>query len=198
MKRYDIDKIFTRLMGEYLEDGYLLNTNTMSGHQGEVAKVDLRKGDEVIRLVLEKGTNWNSNADWYAITIGRCVEPVRKEDWATIWTSKLEEIDRYCIYQIGKDWYTGIEGYAKRCSEKRHARWKNGWYHVDPLTNSHRDLPDSCRKVILNRVRSMNGFKSVKLCDITKVRRVVNPNGTIEFVADVRHRTVVVGTVKCA
>ena len=197
MKRIEIDKIFARMLGEYLAKGYVVNTNTMGGHQGEVAKVDLRKGDDVLRMSLDKGRDWKADADWYVLTVGRATEPVRKEDGAIIWTERCDEIERHVFYQIGKDWFSGIEAYTKDCVQKRHARWKNGWSHVDPLTND-RDLPDSCRKVALGILRKMDRCHSVKLCDIKKVRRVRYYDGSVRFVADVRNKSVVIGAVKCA
>lgn len=53
MKRTELDVIFTNKVNEYLARGYVFNTNTMSGSQGEIAHVDLRKGDEILRIVMD-------------------------------------------------------------------------------------------------------------------------------------------------
>lgn len=43
----DIEALFTRKVAEYLADGYIFNTKTMSGSQ-----VDLKKGKSFVRISL--------------------------------------------------------------------------------------------------------------------------------------------------
>ena len=52
MKSAEINAIYAAKAAEYLAAGYTINTNSMNGSQGEIAKIDFRKGDEVIRLML--------------------------------------------------------------------------------------------------------------------------------------------------
>jgi len=198
MKRFDIDKIFTRMMGEYLEKGYVIHTSTMSGHQGEVAKVDLYKGDDIIRMNLAKMNDWHKDTDGYVLTVGRATKWFNSGDGSIIWTKECEDIERHSFWRIGKDWFTGFEDYAEKCSNLRRNRWKDDWSNVDPLTESRRDLPDSCRKVVLGRIRKMDGCHSVKLSDIKKVRKIRYDDGSAIYVADVRNKSVTVGTVNCA
>ena len=49
----DINKLFTDKMMEYINDGYIVNTNTMGGTQGEQAMVDLTNGEYIIRLYID-------------------------------------------------------------------------------------------------------------------------------------------------
>ena len=48
----DINKMFTAEVSKYLARGYHFNTASMSGSQGETAKVDLTNGTEIIRVLL--------------------------------------------------------------------------------------------------------------------------------------------------
>ena len=72
MKRTELDVIFTNKVNEYLARGYVFNTNTMSGSQGEIAHVDLRKGDEILRIVMDGKYDWRNLVfskiaeNWYA------------------------------------------------------------------------------------------------------------------------------------
>ena len=43
-KTKDINELFTKVVNKYLAKGYVFNLNTMSGSQGEIAKVDLTNG----------------------------------------------------------------------------------------------------------------------------------------------------------
>ena len=51
MKYSDINKMFTTEVNKYLAQGYRFNTASMNGSQGELAKVDLTNGTEIIRIV---------------------------------------------------------------------------------------------------------------------------------------------------
>ena len=195
MKRYDIDKIFARMLNEYLNDGYVINTNTMGGHQGEIAKVDLMKDGVFLRMNLERGNDWKKNCDSFILTVGKTTRYIRTDRYETVWNRELEEVDRHVFWQIGEDWYTGIWEYAEACSKKREARFRASYTNVDPLTTKSRDLPDVCRKIVLNRVRSLPRCKSVKLSDIKKVRRSQDYDGGVRYVADVRDTSVTVGKV---
>ena len=78
MKHIEIEAIMTAKVAEYITKGYTFSTTTMSGHQGEIAKIDLRKGDEVIRVMLATETEWTDNGTREVVifTIGRSTENV--------------------------------------------------------------------------------------------------------------------------
>lgn len=198
MRRAEIDKIFARMLGEYLADGYVINTNTMGGSQGEIAKVDLMKDGVFVRMSLWKDHNFRKpNADYYVLKVGKTSEPIRKGDHEIVWTDNLDEVERHVIYQIGKDWYSGNPEYTEDCMRKNSARLHNSWKHFDPLTMPCRYLPDSCRKAVLNRVRKMDGCHSVKLSDIKNVRKLID-DWHVMFMVDVRNKTVAIGDVRIA
>ena len=50
MKFADINKRYTEIVNEYIAKGYTINTATMSGSQGEIAKIDFTDGTEIIRI----------------------------------------------------------------------------------------------------------------------------------------------------
>ena len=62
----------------YLDDGIMINPGTMSGTQGEIARIDFSDGSAVIRLTLE---SWHDH-DWehkrpdeYGYQIVRAIHP---------------------------------------------------------------------------------------------------------------------------
>ena len=61
MKSTDINAIYAEKVAEFLNAGYQINTNTMNGSQGEIAKIDFRKGNEVIRVLLHSETVWGEH-----------------------------------------------------------------------------------------------------------------------------------------
>ena len=60
MKYIDINQKFTAKVAEYIAKGYTINTATMSGSQGEVAHVDLTDGKQVVRVLLDSFTEYDS------------------------------------------------------------------------------------------------------------------------------------------
>ena len=42
MKRSDIDKVFTAYVAQLISNGYSIWSESMAGHQGEIAKILLR------------------------------------------------------------------------------------------------------------------------------------------------------------
>ena len=185
MKRFDIDKIFARLVKEYIDDGYVINSDTMGGHQGEVAKVDLMKDGTFIRISLNKGYECYhiETNDTLYLVVGKRTTPIGK--WETVWTKDLEDVERHVFWQIGKDWWTGFEEFAKKCYAKRYARWCRRYDHIDTLKVGVVFFPASAKKVILEKVRNLPRCRSVRPCDIGDVWRV-RENGKMNFKAKVR------------
>lgn len=49
----DIQDFYTKVLNSYLTEGYTVNITSMSGSQGEDAKIDLVKGDYVVRILAD-------------------------------------------------------------------------------------------------------------------------------------------------
>ena len=58
MNQNDINRMFTEKVTELISQGYQINPATMSGSQGEYAHVDLRKGTEIIRVLLDDASDF--------------------------------------------------------------------------------------------------------------------------------------------
>ena len=93
----NINKRFSEIVTEYLNKGYTFNTATMGGSQGEVAKVDLTDGTNIIRISIESFSNWQENIEGLEIVIGRDTKGQVKANgsnryYNTIWGNDLEII----------------------------------------------------------------------------------------------------------
>ena len=109
MKRNELDAIFTAKVNEYLANGYMINTNTMGGNQGEIAHVDFRKDDEVARLLMETECD-QLDRNVVRITIGRSANQINPlQESATIWNGNLEIIEEFVFLKESKDRFTPIE-----------------------------------------------------------------------------------------
>ena len=141
MKFVEINKRFTEKVMEYLNKGWIINTSSLSGHQGEIGKVDVTDGKQIIRILLERKCGYR--VDSIVLTVGRSTEdviPNKDDNWSTIWNSRLDIISQEIFYQIGErdsDWYGTLEE-KSRVQEVRNTRYRNsnkGYGRVD-ITNN--------------------------------------------------------------
>ena len=167
MKRQDISKRFTEIVTEYIGKGYIFSTTTMSGSQGEEAKVDLTNGKEVIRVLLDRFSE--PRHEGLLILVGRApadTEP-NCERSDNIWNSKLEVVAEERFYEVGNSLgggkFYGTKEESDAARELRFDRWAKKGRDVTIV------LPDAARKVALRWMKKRPGHKSMKLSDIEEV-----------------------------
>lgn len=130
MKFIDINKRFSEIVSSFLTAGYQFNTATMGGSQGEVAKVDLTNGTEIIRIVLESFFTYDGVClDGYRIITGVSTDnliPNSSND-QTFWTSHMsvrECEEYYKLYSISyNDIVFGTKDDAIAIAKKKNERW---------------------------------------------------------------------------
>lgn len=175
MNSKQIESIFTAKVTEYIENGYIINLGTMAGSQGEIGKVDLRKGDEVIRLVLHDDTDFDHYTDIVVFTIGRVT--MKRDDKApfkhfcnTIWNHKLEIIEQRTWYKVSKrrDYYIESMDELEAIEEKREAREIARDTHLK-VCNPRRD---EALAVVLKYIRKQPKCSRKKVNDIQSVQRI--------------------------
>ena len=76
MTKQDIRKVYTDQVAQLLNQGYTIFPDTMGGCQGEIAHIDLTKGSEILRVLLERGLCWDHlddgfHGDVVTLTVGR-------------------------------------------------------------------------------------------------------------------------------
>lgn len=162
MKRTELDTIFTNKVNEYLARGYVFNTNTMGGSQGEIAHVDLRKDDEILRVVMDREYDWH-NGDKIHILVGRNTNHVNlsRESRETVWNSDLEIIEDLVFAKIAENWYASEEegAAANALKNKRYSS-----RHIP----AEKDLPVTAS--LIRALKNRKGFTNATRNNIT-VRR---------------------------
>lgn len=96
MKYAEVNKRFSEIVVEYIGKGYVINTGTMGGSQGEIARVDLTDGSEIIRVYADTFADYENMVEGVEVVVGRaekCVEPNEKNT-ARIWNDRVEIISR--------------------------------------------------------------------------------------------------------
>lgn len=170
----DIEAIFTKKVTEYIQKGYVFSVATMSGHQGEIGKVDLRNEHEVVRIMLTSSTDYRTNTKAIVLTIGRTERNERKgfelNDMAeTIWNDKLEVIEQRKFYMISErdEVFTEDAAEYEAIAEKQMARMRERYEK-----KAKHFTGDAMRKAVLPFVRRQSKCKCAKLSDIKEIVKV--------------------------
>lgn len=173
MKFAEIEAIFTKKVTEYIVNGYSINVSTMGGHQGEIAKVDLRKGTEIIRVFLE--TRYGDFFTSIALVVGRNTDEriansKGNQFGDTIWNERLEIIEEVIFWQMqkrkrGTDYY--LEGEAgEQAMNKSWSRARSNFVDEHPPRTF-----EGVEKIVAKAVRrhlNRPGFKSQNVCKVWK------------------------------
>lgn len=167
MNRNDINRIFTEQVSALLAQGYQINLDTMRGSQGEIGKVDLRKGDEILRVLLYSEASYGESYDGYFIIIvGRNADRLWHGWDNTIWNSHLEVISEIKLAKITNDYFVTVEE-GKVATDRRYEH-RNRKYSVP----SRVPLGDAFKSPALRWLRKQPRMKSCKLEDIESVTRL--------------------------
>lgn len=112
MNRNDIDRAFTAKVTELLAQGYQINPATMGGSQGEIAHVDLRKGSDTLRVLLESESGFGADPDHLRLAVGRCTEELDQQTFRsarTIWNNRLEILSEIKFAKVTDEYFTDME-----------------------------------------------------------------------------------------
>ena len=173
MNQNDINRAFTEKVTELLDRGYQIYPGTMGGLQGEIANVDLYRGDEIIRVLLERTIGHSEKPDGVRLIVGRNTDRIRMNRFDTlgntIWNSHLEILSEIEFCQIGENYYTDAET-GRAIQKKRDAR------RSMRRENIRRDLSDAFKCAVLKYVQRQPRMKSCRLSVITRVTRVNRSN----------------------
>jgi len=169
MNQNDINRMFTEKVSELIGQGYQINPATMSGSQGEYGHVDLRKGTDIIRVLLDDGSDYEEGVDFMRLVVGRCTDQIRMGTFDrlgnTIWNNRLEILFEIKFAKIAEDYFTDMET-GVQMRRKRYLRWKQ------KDRRARRDLPDAFKSVALRYVQKQPRMKTCKLSEIERVTRV--------------------------
>lgn len=178
MKYADINRRYTEIVAEYISKGYAINTATMSGSQGEVAKVDLTNGKEIVRVMLN--TFFNHGDLWLEgieLAVGRCTDstvPNSSNDYNTFWSSNSEIIFSEKFFEIGskhsREKFYGTEEEAANAREIYFQRARvRGYRSSTPEVDITERALEIAKRIATTRL----GVRRIRRCDL----RIVNRGG---------------------
>lgn len=179
MKHNDIETVMSAKVAEYITKGYILSTTTMSGHQGEVAKVDVKKGNEIIRILLTSEISWDDEGTIQktTLTVGRAQDKVHSNSpfdtmATTIWNNRLDIIEKTVWYSVDSsaDYFSEDKAEILAQHKKQMERWRMREAMRD-LKNGTNVTGDKAKLVALAFVRKQRGEKRAKVEDIASIHR---------------------------
>lgn len=160
MKYADINRKYTEIVAQYMSKGYTINTATMCGTQGEIAKVDLTDGKEIIRVKTERFHEGLSHSG-VEIMVGRCtdnVKPNEKDKLVSVWNQNLEVLYAERFYNIRySDWFV-TEEEAEQAQNLHRDRMRMAESESDtkPFKS------DKALEIAKNYIRRKTGVKRIK------------------------------------
>ena len=180
MKLHEIEKVYTDIVNGYLADGYAVNFNTMGGSQGEICKIDLRKGTEIIRVLTEhKMIDW----DWaIVITVGRAKNVSSNSLRDIIWNDDIETIKSLEFYELGikknGERYFGSKSEAEESRKKRMSRMASRYICKDMES-------EEVKKAAWKVLKKQKGMKNIPYSSVDKVI-IVEGKGSKEVKVQVK------------
>ena len=171
LKREDIEREYTKKISEYIGQGYVINLASIFEMPSiigpeELAKVDLRKGNEVLRIYLDKGIISSINPEYagtyygsqevLSLIIKRYVED--EEFYSdTLWLKEGEEIYRKDYYYIEKSQKKDGEAFVDTLDEilriwdLQHKRRENRKIAGQKIYLRSKRAIDFCRNLVAKR-----------------------------------------------
>lgn len=185
MLRKDIDKIFTDTIKIYLEDDFYIFSNTMGGHQGEIAKVDLYNGKDFRRIYMNHGNEYvnvneyrHMDLDYISIIVGISTDKISDNEHEIVWNEHLNILSERRYYKIGQNWrsnYFGTKEEAIAAKLKHCDRLKaqpDEYFYLNKTIV----FSDKAKKIVLPYMKKQRKCSSITVKQIDKVYKEIRKN----------------------
>jgi len=177
VKYADINKSFTEIVAEYINKGYLVNSASMTGSQGEISRIDLTNGTEIIRVMVGHFTEWKPmSVDGIEIIVGRAqgdVKPHSHTDWHTIWNNRLEILSQERFYKIGETRRDRTPCYGTKEDALAAADLHYKRFRIRNQTQETKEITSKAMEIAKRIIRREFKVQRIREADI----RVIKSNG---------------------
>ena len=191
MKSNFLDSEITKFASGYIANGYMLNTETMSGSNG-TRFVDLRKGNKFIRIWVERTSAYSYNKEldkkydyWNDIFVLRVgYTELKYPTTDSVWNDKLAISYEQPYYRIGdrrydEGAYTDDFEEVKHWMEVHYPRLKAKSERRENISIDYKDIDRL--KIGLKIVKKMPKTKGIHLENIKCVTRSRDYNSKLEY-----------------
>lgn len=171
----DIEKAFSEKVQEYMEKGLTIHVGSMSGSQGEIAKVDFADGKDVYRIRLHSETYLDESCQ----TFDMCQITVEKHEgqastnfrrWDTIWNGRGEVVEEISWFKVSDNkgaYVSSLEEIREICTLQME-RWKRKSRRDKNVRELNMNSEER-RTVIRDICRKHKGYARVKRAHIHQV-----------------------------
>lgn len=158
----ELNKVFSDKVAELLRKSYIIDTDHMSGSQGEIAKVLFIKDNAHYQLIMESKNEYTIYyGESVVIRFGKYNEDESTVyPHSTLWISRFDTTWSMTVIKITENYYV-TEELAQTFRTKKESRMGAQY-----STKSNAVDLNRYGKVLLACVRKQKGFKSLKLTDI--------------------------------
>lgn len=174
MKLFDINKLFTDKVSEYIAKGYTINVTSMNSTQGEIGKVDLIKGEEFIRIWMNRESFYGHSWNGYELVfyVSRWLHPASHcSSDITVWNNDLETIEYSVFYEIERDkWYIDNLEEALTIQSKRYSRYDERYYKEIQLEG------EFYKEIACKYLKRKQGYKRVSYDKISVYKTSITGN----------------------
>ena len=180
MFRKDIEKAYTDKVSEYIANGWMFHITTMAGHQGEICKSDLYKGDDVIRIMLEEKASYIDDCGNYIeLIVGRNTDKIMGDRWRdTIWNNHLEVIESQKFYIIGRgEKFFGTKEEYEAAVKKHYDRM-----YARHRSNHRIEFPEAAKRIVWSFMKRQYDCKTIRLSQIESVYKELDRNGKARYI----------------
>ena len=174
MKYANINRRFTEIVAEWMAKGYTINTASMSGSQGETAKIDLTDGKEIIRILLERFSDYAANVEGVEIIVGKAldadVRPNSNDNWGTLWNNRLEVLQQERFFKIGESRVSGTQ-YGTEAEAKAAAELRVKRYIAKKCSSKSETFTGKAVEIAKRVIRRKSGVNRIIEADISVFKR---------------------------
>lgn len=184
MKRTEINKVYTEKVAEMLAKGYTIYTDSMRGSQGEIAKIDFVKGEELVRVIMDSKMDYDTHLDIISVRVGIHTKGIVREG-RTVWNNDMDYVWEEQFAKVAEDYIVTMHD-AVEISKKRSMRYRS--------RGPKRELLDTKYYGIAAKwLRKQPRMKTVKVDEIFSVVRFNNRNGHVNYEVKARNNTFIMG-----
>lgn len=163
-----VNQYYSGLISGAMMEGWKINTTTMGGSQGEIARIDMTDGKTVRRYLIRWFTEANDEAwsvEGVEILVGDCtdnqVKPHSSMESVTVWNNRLTEVYRRRFYEVarmhGAERIYGTKEQAEAANRKVRDR------HIAMVTKTRKEfaMTPKITKVAKNVIRKKTDVKKI-------------------------------------
>ena len=187
----DIREAYTAKVNEYLARGMKINIGTMSGTQGEIARVDVTDGEYIYRIRLDRDYLKVVDTDEHyfrADTINLTIEKFKDEDYRVLntftilWGGKGELVEEKVWYAIDGDRRAFVDNietvkYFRNLHDARR----------EARERVNQEITDKARLALIYKIiKRRKGYSNVTKKNIQRVVKKDNGRYIVMFTYDSR------------